>query len=106
MEGSIISAYFAKLSINYKNQQNYWYNFRNAQALLVAYYATFSSTVYQESLPVLQLGSLEQYFLSTFLLLAQFERKCNLISLFFYPFFDEKTANFKAQNRRMVPRFQ
>ena len=102
----MISAYFAKLSINYKNQQNYWYNFRNAQALLVAYYATFSSTVYQESLPVLQLGSLEQYFLSTFLLLAQFERKCNLISIFFYPFFDEKTANFKAQNRRLVPRFQ
>lgn len=54
VEGSIISAYFAKLSIICKNQQNNWHNFRNTQALLVAYYATFSSTVYQESLPVLQ----------------------------------------------------
>ena len=56
VEGSIISAYFAKLSIICKNKQNNWHNFRkfNTQALLVAYYATFSSTVYQESLPVLQ----------------------------------------------------
>ena len=42
---SIISAYLAKINHNLKNKLNYWHNFRNIGALLVAYYATFSSTV-------------------------------------------------------------
>ena len=38
---------FAKTSLIYKYQQNYWHNFRNIRALQVAYHATFASTVYQ-----------------------------------------------------------
>ena len=34
-----------KLSIICKDKLNYWHNFRNIGALLVAYYATFSSTI-------------------------------------------------------------
>ena len=46
---SIISAYLASTSIIYKNWHNYWHNFR--KALLVAYYATFSSTIYPRPPP-------------------------------------------------------
>ena len=42
---NIISAYLAKINHNLKNNLNYWHNFRNIGALLVAYYATFSSTI-------------------------------------------------------------
>ena len=34
-------------SIIYKNQHSYWHDFRNIRALLVAYYATFASTIYR-----------------------------------------------------------
>ena len=44
---SIISAFFAKMSIIYKNYHNYWYNFRNIRTLLVTYYTTFANTIYQ-----------------------------------------------------------
>ena len=47
---SIISAYLATTSMIYKNWHNYWHNFRNRQAMQVAYYATFSSTIYQSLL--------------------------------------------------------
>ena len=33
------------MTIIYKNKLNYWHNFRNIGALLLAYYATFSSTI-------------------------------------------------------------
>ena len=39
--------YFAKMSIIYKDQHNFWYNFGNIRALLVAYSATVSSTIYR-----------------------------------------------------------
>ena len=43
----IISAYLANIKQNYKKKVNYWHNFRNIGALLVAYYATFSSTIWK-----------------------------------------------------------
>ena len=45
--GSTISAFLSEMIIIYKNRHNYWHNFRNMRALLVEYYATFSSTIYQ-----------------------------------------------------------
>ena len=39
------------MSIIYQNQRNYQHNLRNIRALLVTYYATFASTIYQK-LPV------------------------------------------------------